>query len=135
MGKDINELWQIKNPMGLLTKILEENGRQAPESRFEENSSSNLFEFFLLNDRLLWATGVSSVLATYVVGVYSNKEFLGKSKGMDWTDLIEARSFQVLAQQSPSPKKWLLAMHYVVGLKQTNNEHLFPLIVYLRTDC
>lgn len=35
VGKDINEIWYIKNPMGLLTKILEENGRQAPESRFE----------------------------------------------------------------------------------------------------
>ena len=29
--------------------------------------------------RLIWATGVSSALSTYVVGVYSNKEFLGKS--------------------------------------------------------
>lgn len=36
---------------------------------------------FLYN-RLIWATGVSSVLSTYVVGVYSNKEFLGKSKEM-----------------------------------------------------
>ncbi|CAF3943488.1 unnamed protein product [Rotaria magnacalcarata] len=63
VGKDINEIWQVKNPMGLLTKVLEENGRQAPESR------------------LIWATGVSSVLSTYVVGVYSNKEFLGKSAG------------------------------------------------------
>lgn len=35
VGKDINEIWHIKNPMGLLTKVLEENGRQAPESRFE----------------------------------------------------------------------------------------------------
>ncbi|CAF0794435.1 unnamed protein product [Rotaria sordida] len=63
VGKDINEIWHIKNPMGLLTKVLEENGRQAPESR------------------LIWATGVSSVLSTYIVGVYSNKEFLGKSAG------------------------------------------------------
>jgi hypothetical protein len=30
----MNEIWHIKNPMGLLTKVLEENGRQAPESRF-----------------------------------------------------------------------------------------------------
>ena len=34
VGKDLNEIWQVKNPMGLLTKVLEENGRAAPESRF-----------------------------------------------------------------------------------------------------
>ena len=28
---------------------------------------------------MIWATGVSSALSTYIVGVYSNKEFLGKS--------------------------------------------------------
>lgn len=31
----MNEIWQIKNPMGLLAKVLEENGRQAPESRLD----------------------------------------------------------------------------------------------------
>ncbi len=33
VGKDINDIWHIKNPMGLLAQVLEENGRQAPESR------------------------------------------------------------------------------------------------------
>jgi hypothetical protein len=37
VGKDINEIWHVKNPMGLLTKVLEENGRQAPESRLVTN--------------------------------------------------------------------------------------------------
>jgi hypothetical protein len=75
----MNEIWHIKNPMGLLTKTLEENGRQAPESRLDENSKPN-FVYFFFDYRLLWTTGVSSVLSTYVVGVYSNKEFLGKSR-------------------------------------------------------
>jgi large subunit ribosomal protein L44 len=92
VGKDINEIWQIKNPMGLLTKILEENGRQAPESRLDRNSCQKFFYVFFDN-RLLWATGVSSVLSTYVVGVYSNKEFLGKSRNIDLIDMINDSLF------------------------------------------
>jgi hypothetical protein len=34
--------------MGLLTKTLEENGRQAPESRLDENSKPNFVYFFFL---------------------------------------------------------------------------------------
>ena len=68
--------------MGLLAKVLEENGRQAPESRFDSKQRAYTYSFmlFFFHHRLIWATGVSSVLATYVVGVYSNKEFLGKSE-------------------------------------------------------
>ncbi|CAF4066593.1 unnamed protein product [Adineta steineri] len=92
VGKDINEIWHIKNPMGLLTKVLEENGQQAPESR------------------LIWATGVSSVLSTYVVGIYSNKEFLGKSAGatisiaeeMAARDALR-RLFETDEQRAPIP--------------------------------
>jgi hypothetical protein len=36
--------------MGLLTKTLEENGRQAPESRLDENSKPNFVYFFLIID-------------------------------------------------------------------------------------
>ncbi|CAF0963210.1 unnamed protein product, partial [Adineta ricciae] len=93
VGKDINEIWQIKNPMGLLTKVLEEDGRQAPESR------------------LIWATGVSSVLSTYIVGVYSNKEFLGKSAGTTISQAEEMaardalrRLFGTDEQRAPIPK-------------------------------
>ncbi|CAF1407184.1 unnamed protein product [Adineta steineri] len=78
--------------MGLLTKVLEENGQQAPESR------------------LIWATGVSSVLSTYVVGIYSNKEFLGKSAGatisiaeeMAARDALR-RLFETDEQRAPIP--------------------------------
>ena len=42
VGKDINEIWHVKNPMGLLTKVLEESGRQAPESRSVINIKSLL---------------------------------------------------------------------------------------------
>jgi hypothetical protein len=45
VGKDINEIWHVKNPMGLLTKVLEENGRQAPESRLDKN----LYNYFSIN--------------------------------------------------------------------------------------
>jgi len=37
IGKDINEIWEVKNPMGLLAKVLEADGRQAPESRFDQS--------------------------------------------------------------------------------------------------
>ncbi|CAF3377192.1 unnamed protein product [Rotaria sp. Silwood1] len=97
VGKDMNEIWHVKNPMGLLTTVLEENGRQAPESR------------------LIWATGVSSVLSTYVVGVYSNKEFLGKSAGATISLAEEMAARDALrrfahASEGPEP-----AYHHVIS--------------------
>jgi len=62
-GKDLNELWEVKDPMGLLVATLEQLGRSQPEAR------------------LLWETAPSSILATYRVGVYVDRELVGESPG------------------------------------------------------
>ncbi|CAF0778618.1 unnamed protein product [Didymodactylos carnosus] len=106
VGKDINEIWHISNPMGLLSKILEANGRQPAESR------------------LIWATGVSSVLSTYVVGVYSGKEFLGKNYGntialaeeMAARDALR-RYFETSEERAPIPFDKLKHMNFTSRLK------------------
>ena len=35
IGKDINDMWEIVNPMGVLTDILTRQDRSLPESRYE----------------------------------------------------------------------------------------------------
>mmetsp|Transcript_15691 Transcript_15691/g.27357 ORF Transcript_15691/g.27357 Transcript_15691/m.27357 type:complete len:124 (+) Transcript_15691:122-493(+) len=56
-------MWKLDNPMGLLTALLQSRGMASPESR------------------LLWQTGCSSIMSLYHVGIYSNKELIGKSPG------------------------------------------------------
>uniref|UniRef100_A0A0B6ZRL0 Large ribosomal subunit protein mL44 n=1 Tax=Arion vulgaris TaxID=1028688 RepID=A0A0B6ZRL0_9EUPU len=63
VGKDITEMWELINPMGLLTAVLAVSGRGAPESR------------------LLWKSGVSTVMSLYWVGIYSDKQLVAKSPG------------------------------------------------------
>lgn len=58
--QDLNELWEIDNPMAVLMNILKNEGRAAPESR------------------LLWLSGKDTILACYHVGIYSNKELIGQ---------------------------------------------------------
>ncbi|KAK3598961.1 hypothetical protein CHS0354_024633 [Potamilus streckersoni] len=63
IGKDINELWEIVNPMGLLKAMLASEGRGPPEPR------------------LLWHSASATVMSLYHVGLYSDKELIGKSPG------------------------------------------------------
>jgi len=63
VGKDIAELWHMENPMGLLSECLKSQGRGAPESR------------------LLWSSAKNTILATHHVGIYSDKQLIGKSPG------------------------------------------------------
>ncbi|XP_038053823.1 39S ribosomal protein L44, mitochondrial-like isoform X2 [Patiria miniata] len=63
VDKDINELWPITNPMGLLVEILEREGRALPEAR------------------LLRQVGTSTIMPLYMVGVYSDKKLLGWGPG------------------------------------------------------
>ena len=35
IGKDINEMWHLVNPMGLLAAMLKTQGRGEPESRYD----------------------------------------------------------------------------------------------------
>ena len=59
-GKDINDIWDVENPMGVVSQILEKHGLPEPESR------------------LLWVTGENTIMACYHVGVYSDQQLIGK---------------------------------------------------------
>ncbi|XP_071790207.1 large ribosomal subunit protein mL44-like [Asterias amurensis] len=63
VDKDLNELWHIGNPMGILADIIESEGRAPPEAR------------------LLRQTGSSTIMPLYMVGVYSDKKLLGWGPG------------------------------------------------------
>ncbi len=61
-GQDLSDVWDVRDPMGELAKILERSGRGEPESR------------------LLWESGKDSLLGCCHVGVYSDKELIGQCK-------------------------------------------------------
>lgn len=91
-GKDVNELWEIRDPMGVLMAAMKEAGRSVPESR------------------LLWQTGPGSILATYRVGVYVDRELVGESPGetLDIAEEMAARDalrnlFRTTEHSSPLP--------------------------------
>lgn len=62
-GKDVNEFWEVKDPMVTLTDILKRDGRSEPEPR-------------LVNE-----CGRNTILASYQVAVYSDKQFIGIGYG------------------------------------------------------
>ena len=62
-GKDINEIWNLTDPMKTLTNILTSSGLSPPESR------------------LLWQTGPATILSNHMVGVFCNMEIIGQSSG------------------------------------------------------
>jgi len=63
VGKDLTSLWDIPLPMRLLTHIMKNQGRGEPEPR------------------LLWQQGPKTLLASFTVGIYSNKELIGEYSG------------------------------------------------------
>merc|ERR1719357_823497 len=74
-GKDINEIWSLMDPMGILTKILVGSGLPAPESR------------------LMWQTGPGTILSNHMVGIFCDKEIIGESSGetLDIAEEMAAR--------------------------------------------
>ncbi|OUC45537.1 hypothetical protein D917_01857 [Trichinella nativa] len=60
---DINELWYFKEPLKILTALLEKNNRGTPEPR------------------ILRSSGEFTVTPVYVVGIYCDKKLLGESAG------------------------------------------------------
>lgn len=91
-GKDVNQIWDVKNPMGVLANILENEGKGEPESR------------------LLWRAGPKTILACYHVGIYSDRELIGQSPGetVDIAEEMAARDalrniFKTNEQMSPLP--------------------------------
>ncbi|XP_064618540.1 large ribosomal subunit protein mL44-like [Lineus longissimus] len=63
IGRDINALWNVVNPVGLLAKYLENMNRGPPEPR------------------LIFQSGSETVMGVYMVGIYSDRMLLGQSPG------------------------------------------------------
>ncbi|CAG0895410.1 unnamed protein product [Darwinula stevensoni] len=61
--KDLFEMWELKNPMGLLASILKREGRGEPEVR------------------LLRQAGPDTILAVFWVGIYSDQILIGQGPG------------------------------------------------------
>lgn len=59
---DINELWEIYNPMGLLKEICKDKGMGEPEPR------------------IIHEAGKNTILVTYQIGIYCDKKYLGSGK-------------------------------------------------------
>nr|CAG4649700.1 EOG090X0DYO [Scapholeberis mucronata]SVE93891.1 EOG090X0DYO [Scapholeberis mucronata] len=62
-GRDVNELWNPKDPIGILTSILKREGKGEPEFRIIRQTATN------------------TILAVYHVGVYSDKNFIAEGGG------------------------------------------------------
>ncbi|KAM9801121.1 large ribosomal subunit protein mL44 [Neosynchiropus ocellatus] len=63
IGKDLFDIWTVKNPMGLLVAELTQRNVPPPEPR------------------LIRSAGSSTVLPLYFVGLYSDKKFLSQGPG------------------------------------------------------
>ncbi|RZF36722.1 hypothetical protein LSTR_LSTR005035 [Laodelphax striatellus] len=63
VGKNINELWEVNDPLNLLSSILQRDGKQPFEPR------------------IVAETGRNTILANYQVGLYVNKELIGLGCG------------------------------------------------------
>lgn len=64
IGKDINEIWRIKNPISLLSIELKKQGYESPPI-----------------SRLLWSTGSTHPTGAFIVGMYVDEKFLSKGSG------------------------------------------------------
>nr|CAG4643511.1 EOG090X0DYO [Ilyocryptus agilis] len=62
-GRDVNELWNPRDPVGILATILKREGRGEPEFR------------------LIRKAGANTILAVYHVGIYSDKIFIAEGAG------------------------------------------------------
>lgn len=62
-GLDISDAWNLQNPMGYLVQTLKSLGKAEPESR------------------LLWTSGPETILSTYHIGIYSDRELVGQASG------------------------------------------------------
>ncbi|CAG0888825.1 unnamed protein product [Cyprideis torosa] len=63
MAKDLLEIWNPFNPMGILVGILSGQSRPLPESR------------------ICFSTAINTLESSYVVGIYSDRMMIGKGPG------------------------------------------------------
>lgn len=92
IGKDILDLCSINNAMGLLVDVLQQLGQPEPEPR------------------LLWSTGSNTILSTYIVGIYCNRQLVGQAPGETVTIAEEMaardalrRFFNITDRRAPLP--------------------------------
>lgn len=89
VGKDINELLLIRDPMCLVAILLKQQGLSEPEPRsvlllltrcipVNKVKLVNPLSPVLLS-RLLHQAGSSTLLSCYMVGIYVDKKLMGKS--------------------------------------------------------
>ena len=85
VGKDVNELLLIRDPMRLLGILLQKQGMNEPEPRrvsiilLKVITTLTIIEL-LSSRRLLHQSGSSTLLSCYMVGIYVDRKLLGKSK-------------------------------------------------------
>jgi large subunit ribosomal protein L44 len=91
-GKDINELWKLNNPESVLAQILQREGRSPVEPR------------------IIGDAGKGTILAAYQVGLYCDKQLIGKGFGESITIAKEMaaidalkRLFQTTERARPIP--------------------------------
>ncbi len=100
IGKNLNEIWIVQNPMSLLEVELKKDGVDIKclESRFflffqgNTKVKHKILLFFYFK-RLLWSTGIRHSNAVYVVGLYMNDEQLsiGNGETLDVAEEMAAR--------------------------------------------
>lgn len=78
IGKDIFDIWEPDDPLQALNNILKNQGRGSSESR------------------LLFESGRNCMEAVYHVGLYSDKQFLGKGVGETLSFAEEMAAFDAL---------------------------------------
>ncbi|XP_045122215.1 39S ribosomal protein L44, mitochondrial-like [Portunus trituberculatus] len=78
VGKDIDAIWKVENPMGVLADILHQSGQGEPEPR------------------LIFQSGQETLQAVYHVGVYSDKKFMGSGYGETVETAVKEAAHDVL---------------------------------------
>ncbi|XP_015905769.1 large ribosomal subunit protein mL44 [Parasteatoda tepidariorum] len=108
VGKDVFDLWDLKDPCAVLNSILVKHGMSEYEPR------------------LIFESGRNTIMAIYNVGIYSDKKFLGRAPGETLNIAEELavfdclrKIFQIRESEKPiSPKK--LSMDVIMNEKIEN---------------
>ncbi|GFQ68994.1 ribosomal protein L44, mitochondrial [Trichonephila clavata] len=78
IGKDVFEIWDLENPLDVLNEILLRHDLKECEPR------------------LIFESGRNSIEAIYHVGLYSNREYLGRGPGETIHIAVEMAAYNVL---------------------------------------
>ncbi|KAF8768302.1 39S ribosomal protein L44 like protein [Argiope bruennichi] len=78
IGKDVFEIWDLENPLGVLNGILQRHGLNECEPR------------------LIFESGRNTIEAIYHVGLYLNKQYLGRGPGETLDIAVEMAAYDVL---------------------------------------